>query len=212
MVNNQVLVPNTKFYTNKSQDNFSITKFNYYISNVQLTKEDGTIFAEKESYHLIKHVGGSTSFTIVNLPEGNYKNVRFLIGVDSLRNVSGAQTGALDVLNDMFWEWNSGYIFFKMEGSYNTTATPTIGDYAIHIGGFSGPLKCLQTCSFNLSSPIVSKKDKVSTLSYNTVIDEIFVNPNYIDFETYYAAVNTKTFKQISDNYKDMFVVEKVEN
>ena len=33
---------------------------------------------------------------MAGVPEGNYTKVEFLIGVDSLRNTKGAQTGDLD--------------------------------------------------------------------------------------------------------------------
>ena len=51
------------------------------------------------------------------MPAGNYNSLSFLLGVDSMHNVSGAQTGALDPANDMFWTWNSGYVMAKMEGA-----------------------------------------------------------------------------------------------
>jgi hypothetical protein len=35
----------------------------------------------------------------------------------------------------MYWGWNSGYIFFKMEG--NSPASST-GEFMYHIGGFGG--------------------------------------------------------------------------
>jgi len=57
------------------------------------------------------------------------------MGVDSLRNVSGAQTGALSTANGMFWDWNSGYIMLKAEGmSPNSTSK----NFVFHLGGFKG--------------------------------------------------------------------------
>lgn len=210
--NNKVIVYATGNYTNTSSDNFTITKLNYYISNVKLKREDGYVFVEPESYHLIKHAEGKTSFTINKLPEGNYNHIEFLIGVDSLRNVSGAQVGALDVSNQMFWEWESGYIFFKLEGNYNSDNVPEDNGYSIHIGGFKGEFSCLQTCKINLNQTIVASATKPSKLYFNTVVDEIFKTPKTIGFDTYYSLINDAMFKSISQNYKDMFVVAKVEN
>ena len=212
MANSQTLIPNTGTYTNTSYDEYSVTKFNYMISNVVLTTADGTKFAEPESYHLIKHIGGATSFTINNLPKGTYTKIEFLIGVDSLRNISGTQTGALDVGNDMYWDWNTGYIFFKLEGMYTSNNVNVKDNYVIHIGGFEGKYKCLQNCTFNLVQPIEAVTNKQSKLSYVTNLDEIFTNPKKIGFDYYYDNVNDPTFQLISFNYKDMFVVEKVEN
>ena len=39
------------------------------------------------------------------------------LGVDSLRNVTGVQTGALDPAMDMYWTWNTGYVMAKLEAA-----------------------------------------------------------------------------------------------
>src|SRR4051812_35236065 len=86
--NSQALVTESKWYSNSSNDHYTVTKFNYYISNVRLKKEDGTYYSEPESYHLIKYAEDVRTFTIQNLPQGNYTGIEFLIGVDSIRNFS----------------------------------------------------------------------------------------------------------------------------
>ena len=199
---------------NSSSDTFNISKFNYYITNIKLTREDGYIFSETESYHLIKHLDAINSFSFSNLPEGNYKSIEFLIGVDSIRNVSGSQTGALAISNNMFWEWNTGYIFFKLEGYYTSPLQTQKNGYAIHVGGFKGVYSCLQKCKFNLNEMILAKNNHQTTVSINVSIDEIFISPKKIGFDYYYAniAQGEKIFNEISINYKDMFSISKIEN
>jgi hypothetical protein len=211
-VNNTPFIANSQWYTNSSSDSFTVSKFNYYISNVKLKRADGSFFAEQESYHLIKHVDGATTFSFTNIPQGNYTSIEFLIGVDSLRNVSGAQTGALDVANNMFWEWNSGYIFFKLEGLFNSLTQSQKAGYAIHIGGFKGRYSCLQKCSFNLSSPLIAKNNRNSKLTYDVNLEKLFNSATTIGFDYYYANITEGMFQQISFNYKEMFAVNKIEN
>jgi hypothetical protein len=55
-------------------------------------------------------------FDFINVPAGTYTGMYLTMGVDSARNVSGAQEGALDPANGMFWSWTSGYIMIKAEG------------------------------------------------------------------------------------------------
>src|SRR5690349_15893494 len=100
-------------YDNHVGDKFSAGVFKYYISNISLVRADHLVFTEPESYHLISHFEGKERFTVKNIPKGDYVAVRFTIGVDSARNVSGAQTGDLDVSNNMFWDWDTGYLFYK---------------------------------------------------------------------------------------------------
>lgn len=211
-VNNDLFVPDNRFYQNYASDNFTVSKFNYYISNIQLTGADGSVYTEPESYHLIQHVEGKTTLQVKGVPEGTYTKIDFLIGVDSLRNVSGAQSGALDRSNEMFWDWDQGYIFFKMEGEFNTQTQPVTGDYAIHIGGFSGPNSCLQSISFNLPAPVIVKKGKTPQVFYKVQIDEVFHTPFDMNFDIYYSNISAQTFKAVSDNYRDMLVIDKVQN
>ncbi len=117
-------------------DTLNFTKFKYYISNVKLKKADGTWYTQNESYHLVDLSNTSSLvITLSDVPVGDYTDVYFTMGVDSTRNVSGAQAGALATSNGMFWSWNSGYIFLKAEG---TSVNSTSGSFAFHLGGFSG--------------------------------------------------------------------------
>lgn len=132
--NQNVDVTGATNYTNNFGESFNVTKLKYHISNVQLLKNDAVAYTMPESYFLVDEaLQSSTKLRLPRVPPGNYTGVRFLLGVDSTRNVSGAQTGALDPVNGMFWTWNSGYIFFKMEGG--SPAAPS-GNYIYHIGGF----------------------------------------------------------------------------
>lgn len=131
-----------------------------------------------------------------------------MIGVDSLRNVSGAQTGALDPSNDMFWDWNTGYIFFKLEGRYGTASIED-AEYSIHVGGFEAPYSCIQTTQVNFPATFNVQDNGNHQIDFDVKVDEIFSNPKDISIEYYYSQVTSgpKIFQDISLNYKDMFSV-----
>jgi hypothetical protein len=211
-VNNTDLVPVTKWYTNVYGDSFTVSKFNYYISGLKFKREDGMVFSEPESYHLIKHVESKTSFVISNLPLGNYTEVEFMIGVDSLHNVSGSQSGDLDPAQQMFWDWNTGYIFYKLEGLYKTSSSIERSDFGWHIGVYSGKFATQQICKINLVNPISAKKDKPSKLYFKVKVEEVFSSPHAIGFDYFNQNNNLQTLLELSQNYKDMFVVDRVEN
>jgi hypothetical protein len=209
-VNGKALKTDT-WYVNFNNDSFTVNRFNYYISNIKLKRNDGSVFVEKESYHLIKHIDGKETFTISNVPEGIYSDIEFVIGVDSARNVSGAQTADLDVVYDMFWEWKSGYIFFKIEGDCKVASDPNLENYGWHIGGFSAKNNCLQKCTFTLKNPLIAGKGKRSSVFYHTLLEEIFVQPQNLDIAAI-SANPSKMFKTVSANYADMFVIDRVQN
>lgn len=121
----------------KTGDTLTFTEFSFYISNVRLQKTDGSYWTEEDSYHLIcAKCQDASQFSLRDVPAGDYVGIEFLLGVDSAANVSGAQSGALSPSFGMFWDWNSGYIMLKAEGS---SPQSTSGAFTFHLGGFSGP-------------------------------------------------------------------------
>src|SRR6476661_277130 len=78
-------------YSNAAGETYSVTKLRYYVSNFVLS---GNVFRETDNYQLID-LSKSTSFTIP-VKAGDYHRFGFLLGVDSVRNYSGAQAGVLD--------------------------------------------------------------------------------------------------------------------
>lgn len=119
-----------------TQDTMTFTTFKYYVSNIKLKNADGSWYVHPESYFLVDlATPGSEILSIPNVPTGEYTDMEYTMGVDSLRNVSGAQSGALAVANNMFWSWNSGYIMVKAEG---TSPNSGSGSFAFHLGGFMG--------------------------------------------------------------------------
>lgn len=121
-------------YMTLHQEQVSFTRLQYYISNIQLWTEEGEVWQEKDSYHLVV-IDSLPDFEILlkDVPLKNYSKIQFSIGIDSLRNHSGRQEKDLDPLKGMFWTWSQGYIFFKTEGYYYTNNQKK-GGFTYHIG------------------------------------------------------------------------------
>ncbi|HUQ67277.1 MAG TPA: MbnP family protein [Flavitalea sp.] len=129
----------TGTYTNASGETFSVRNLQYFISNISLVKTDGTeyIVPQDSSYFMINESASVNAMPVLKIPEGEYKELRFIVGVDSLRNTMdiSKRTGVLaPTLNNYFNE-NNGYIFFNMEG---TSPQAPGGTYKFHIGGYGG--------------------------------------------------------------------------
>ena len=108
-------------YVSLHGDSLELTRFVYYLSNIELTGKSGKVWKQAESYHLLEVGEADQSvFEIVlkGVPEGEYRALSFGVGVDSVRNHSGQQVGALDTDNGMFWMWETGYVFLKAEGFF----------------------------------------------------------------------------------------------
>jgi len=214
MVGDSSLVLNTQHYVNMHNDTFNVTKFNYYISNIKLTRSDLSVYTEPESYHLLKaDDAGSLDFILPNVPFGTYTSIQFMIGVDSARNVSGAQTGALDPANGMFWSWSTGYIMAKLEGT-SPQSTESTHLIVMHMGGFSGANSVLRTVSPSFNSATANVSSTVTPeIHFKVDVQEMLSAPNTIDF----SVLNTihmpgASAKLVADNYADMFSVEHIHN
>ena len=212
VVNNQPLVLKTAKYTNAHGDTFSVSTYKYYISNVSVYTNDGTEYKEPESYHLIDEAkSDSKSFVLTNLPKATYVKIKFLLGVDSTRNVSGAQTGALDPLNTMFWTWNTGYIMARMEGTSPQT-NPYPDNLGFHIGRFKGTNNVLKWITLEFPSNAVITDTHAPGVHIKSDIAEWFKTPNVIDFaKLSVVAAEGANAKLIADNYADMFTVDHID-
>lgn len=214
MFGDSALVLNNKTYVTANGDSIKISTFKYYISNITLTKTDNSTYSVPESYYLVNHNTSSTvSFTLNNIPVGQYKSINMLIGVDSARNVSGAQTGALDPANGMFWSWSTGYIMLKLEGTSPQSGSAT-KTFAYHIGGFSRINSVLKwiSPSFNSATANVSSST-TPEIHFKTDISEIFKTPNTINLATTFnVTMPGMNAKKIADNYADMITVEHIHN
>jgi len=199
----------SKVYKNPFGEEYSIRKFKYYISNIALSFPDG-IFSENESYHLVSETDPASQRFGIMLPAGSYQSLHFMLGVDSIRNVSGAQTGALDPLNDMFWTWNTGYIMAKMEGS-SPQSNVVNHKVEYHIGGFWGESNVLKKLKLNLPSALTITDGKTSEIIIEADFDKWWQQPNDLKISEHPVCSSPgELAKKIADNYSKMFTIKQV--
>ncbi|MEP6727577.1 MAG: MbnP family protein, partial [Bacteroidota bacterium] len=106
-VGNKELVLFDETYKNNFDEPFVISKFRYYISAISFTDINNRETILPAAYYLVNEADSLSK--IIQLPvAAPIKSISFIIGVDSIRNISGVQTGSLDPANGMFWTWNSG--------------------------------------------------------------------------------------------------------
>src|SRR6185312_7848079 len=94
------------------------------------------------TYHLIDFSDSASTTVPLRVPEGVYDEIHFLLGVDSIEQTGGAQTGALDPARGMFWTWNTGYLSLKLEGTSPDSKEP-FHAFSYHIGGYRFPNRAI---------------------------------------------------------------------
>lgn len=193
-------------YKNELNQDFTISKFKFYISNVRFENTNGTQTAPSTSFLIDQEDSLSLSTNSISIPSGIYSSIEFILGVDSLHNVSGAQNGALDVVNAMFWTWNSGYIFMKLEGNSSFSNSPG-HFFEYHIGGFKEPYNAIRKIKLTFDQPVEISKHKLTDILINVNVLEILQHPNSIDFSKNSSIVEPFQSKIVSDNYEDIFSI-----
>jgi hypothetical protein len=218
-VGSQLLALNTGNYTNANGDQYTVSRFRYYLSNFRFRKTDGTYYTVPSDvnsdfgYFLIDEGNAdSKNISIPNIPAGDYDAVEFLIGVDSLRNTTGAQTGSLDPANGMFWSWNSGYIFVMFEGN-SPQSTAANNALVLHTGGFKQPANNIKKVTLTFNGSVAKVRSNISPEIHLIVdVNEIFANPNTISFATLNTAHMPMATIPLAQNYADMIRVDHIHN
>jgi hypothetical protein len=194
-------------YTKSDGQQFTATKFKYLVSNLTLTRADGSRYAVPESYYLVDAARPATAtLEVKDVPAGEYTGLSFIVGVDAARNSSGAQTGALDPGNDMFWDWASGYIFLKMEGTSPQSPTSAL---VYHIAGVSS----IRTVSptFGTSRLVIGKEHapEIHMLVHPAAMFESATPANRVNFATAFNVRDAGPESgKVADNYAaGMFTV-----
>ncbi len=212
----KITLGNTQ-YINSSGETFTIGTLKYYISNIVITKTTGEkyIVPQDSCYFLIDESNASSLKPRLNIPQGNYSSLSFMVGVDSLRNTKdlSQRTGVLDPTNtaaDMYWTWNSGYIFFKVEGN-SAASLQTDKSYRFHIGLFggysSGTINNTRIVSINLSQKgnAIISSGKTSHININADILKIFNGTHVISIANSSVIMATANSADVADNYATLF-------
>ena len=132
--------PTKNVSVNKQEHFFAELK--YVISNVRLVTVDGKEVAyflddlDLGAWVINQAKPGTLDVVMKNIPSGEYKEIRFGLGVkqglNTLDEVRVPKFYAAAGANDtkMMWEWGTGYRFTKIEGFYGDNNEPL----SIHTG------------------------------------------------------------------------------
>ncbi|MFN8395825.1 MAG: MbnP family protein [Bacteroidia bacterium] len=144
-------------YTDADGRQFKLTTARFYLSDAALHSATGHEHLEE----YIQVVAGTEHYEMGAVPAGEYEELEFSIGVDSAANhsdpTSYASGHALAATSSTFdhWSWNSGYIFLKVEGLADTSATMTgtiDGPIELHVGSDAFLRTLTMSKAMNLSS------------------------------------------------------------
>lgn len=137
----QVTYQGKRLALDQESDSLLVTAFRFYVGQFQLLQHGRVICRPDQPFHLIDLEDHQSGKLGLSIPAGlNFDEISFLLGTDSLSNVSGALGGDLDPTKGMYWAWNSGFINFKLEGQF--PASPAKNhEFQFHMGGYLPPFQ-----------------------------------------------------------------------
>lgn len=199
-------------YANRSGEDFTVSRFKYYISNIALVDTAGALHKIPDTYFLVDHSKSSSLSLDMQATEGRYRAVQFLVGVDSIRNVSGAQAGALDPSLDMFWTWSTGYIMAKLEGRSSLSTAPD-NRIEYHIGGFKAPNSALRTVTLPFGQNHPVEKGKTLVIRIGAELLDWFDGVNDLSIAGQPVIMGPGLpASQFADNYASMFFIQSLQS
>lgn len=208
-------------YQNALGQDYEVDVLRYYISNIRLKKTDDTWYEDplsedgSEGYYLIDDSNqGSTIITLDGVPFDSYTEMEFVIGVDANRVSQGAQTGALDPVNNLFWSWNAGYIFLQIEGTA-PVSTEEGNVFFYHVGGYKTD-PAMPNLANNIKTKTVTfggEEANVSSSSEPEIhiivdVEKFFEGTTNVDFSTNSHCHVPSCGTVIANNYESTFIFD----
>jgi hypothetical protein len=158
-VGNRPLSLAGELYSNSFGEPFSVQQFKYYVSGIRVGdgsdrgrggvggSEGGEVILKDA--HLVDE--GDSSSLVLNLSTTleKVRRISLVVGVDSLANTGGVQGGDLDPMLGMFWAWNTGYVYARLEGESDSAHAPA-HRFTWDIGGYKDPSNALRTVTLAL--------------------------------------------------------------
>jgi cytochrome c peroxidase len=126
-VSGEDLQPASLRYHTSAGETFSITRVSYLISDFALQCGDGSWLEISNSVAWLDFAQNRRSLRLAGVPSGEYRSVRFLVGLDPALNhadIAGFPAGhpLNPNLNGLHWSWQGGYIFLALEGLWRNAA------------------------------------------------------------------------------------------
>lgn len=195
-------------YINAFGEPFTVRAFKYYISDIQLLYSNNSIYKLNIAPHLVNEVDSTTKQIFFTAPEGKITSIRFILGVDSITNTTGVQTGDLDPAKGMYWVWNTGYIMAKLEGTSAVAKTPG-RQFTYDIGGYKRGENAARLISLSVPSTSYQTTHgarnfivKADVLNWFHGMSDIKISEQSMCHEPGKLAMN------IADNYQHMFTIK----
>ncbi|HRG26683.1 MAG TPA: hypothetical protein PLJ00_02245 [Chitinophagales bacterium] len=200
------LVEETAYTINGVVTNLNLVQF--YVSAITLVDAAGNEITNDDVYLLVKPE--EEAYAIGNFPAGDYTQIRFDIGIDSVTN--HADPSKYDIGNPlgaqfpaMHWGWSFGYIFVRIDGEAdadgNGVPDPD-GQFEMHLGSDA----YVATIEIDLPITIAEGNENIVHLDANW--DTFFTGVDMANDNTTHVTDNAALSSLLYENIFNMFSAE----
>ncbi|QYJ68469.1 MbnP family protein [Flavobacterium litorale] len=211
-------------YANSNEENLTINRLNYIVSNFILIDADGkeVVYPKEESYFIINQEDGLNTIHLKNVPAGDYTAIKFGIGVDQQRYLQGetAQQSFWDLAaaNNLTWTWSTGYRFITFEGEFTAQGVITPTPFRVHQGSNTATDNYREV-TLSLPSTARVRENQVPSIhlvaDVNVLLDgdtKVVLHNNMNNAGTSADIMGGEHLIEIAENSKKMFTVHHVHN
>ena len=196
-----------KMCRNPYGEPFEMTRLRFYAGKISPVYLPAVKRSISPSHYYLIDLSDSTSTQIeIPVQPGSFRSLEFQLGIDSLDQNRGAQTGVLDPIKGMFWTWNSGYLTFKMEGVSEVSNQPA-HLIAYHIGGYRSPFSTVWKIKLSQDETIDLPVSSKIILEVVVELDHFFNGPLPIHIkEMADCTTPGQLARKISENFAGSFI------
>lgn len=166
-VDGDTLVFDDMRYTNEAGEDYGVTKLEYIVTDFRLYKDEENFEEVSTSQYINPKEPATTTFTLQDLPAGEYQQVSFVFGIRDSKNKSGNLPSTSN-FNNMGWPPNNGggYHYMRMNGIHDSAGFED--GFTTHLG---------RNKKWNLDTmPPTLEEDQLKSFAFEVKMDTETIN------------------------------------
>ncbi|HEY1662693.1 MAG TPA: MbnP family protein [Verrucomicrobiae bacterium] len=150
------LQPASLRYQTSAGETFSVTRISYFVSDVALQRDDGSWLEFTNSVEWLDFERNRDSIRIDQVPPGEFRTVRFLVGLapgmnhGNIANVPADSPLNPDI-NNLYWGWQTNYIFMALEGLWRNSSGELDG-WAYHLARDTNSVRIVLAATMQITN------------------------------------------------------------
>ena len=191
-------------YENAYGNKYSVSTLKYFVSNITLHDESGSLMINWAQYVDARDNSTHTFDPGLKVPVGTYTKVSFTFGLDSANNVSGRFTNPPENLMEWPEPLGGGYHYMKLEGKFDSVGTTK--NYQAHTGPTMGNQNYFEV---SLTDAAFSCTCEQKTITIKMDINKWWENPNTLDLNEMSMVMGNQPMQEkLKSNGNDVFSAE----